>query len=73
MCGPTGVGILWQRGMVKKITYYKGGGEMITTVTFEKQHMQIYLINLETGTPNICGGCFGTQLIIQFDWFIDIA
>jgi selenocysteine lyase/cysteine desulfurase len=49
MCGPTGVGILWQEEWLRKLHTYKGGGEMITTVTFEKQHMQIYLINLETG------------------------
>ncbi len=37
MCGPTGVGILYgKQEWLRKLPPYKGGGEMIASVTFEK-------------------------------------
>jgi cysteine desulfurase / selenocysteine lyase len=64
MCGPTGVGILYgKEAWLKKLPPYKGGGEMIATVTFEKTTYADLPHKFEAGTPNICGGIvFGTAI-----------
>jgi cysteine desulfurase/selenocysteine lyase len=64
MCGPTGVGMLYgKEEWLRKLPPYKGGGEMIATVTFEKTTYAELPHKFEAGTPNICGGiAFGTAI-----------
>ncbi len=64
MCGPTGVGILYgKEKWLKKLAPYKGGGEMIAEVTFDKTTYADLPHKFEAGTPNICGGiAFGTAI-----------
>ena len=56
ICGPTGVGMLYgKEEWLNKLPPYKGGGEMISTVTFEKTTYAGLPHKFEAGTPNICG------------------
>lgn len=64
MCGPTGVGILYgKREWLEKLPPYKGGGEMIKDVSFEKTTYAEIPHKFEAGTPNIAGGiAFGKAI-----------
>ena len=64
LCGPTGVGMLYgKEEWLRKLPPYKGGGEMIATVTFEKTTYADLPHKFEAGTPNICGGiAFGAAI-----------
>lgn len=64
MCGPTGVGILYMKEeWGKKLPPYKGGGEMIAEVSFEKTTYADLPHKFEAGTPNIAGGiAFGAAI-----------
>ena len=64
MCGPTCVGMLYgKEEWLRKLPPYKGGGEMIATVTFEKTTYADLPHKFEAGTPNICGGiAFGAAI-----------
>lgn len=64
MCGPTGVGILYgKQEWLEKLPPYKGGGEMIKEVSFEKTTYAEIPHKFEAGTPNIAGGIgFGTAI-----------
>lgn len=64
MCGPTGVGVLYgKRSWLEKLPPYKGGGEMIKEVSFEKTTYAEIPHKFEAGTPNIAGGIvFGKAL-----------
>lgn len=64
MCGPTGVGMLYgKEEWLRKLPPYKGGGEMIATVSFEKTTYADLPHKFEAGTPNICGGiAFGVAV-----------
>lgn len=64
MCGPTGVGMLYgKEEWLRKLPPYKGGGEMIATVSFEKTTYADLPHKFEAGTPNICGGiAFGAAV-----------
>jgi len=76
MCGPTGVGMLYgKEEWLRKLPPYKGGGEMIATVTFEKTTYADLPHKFEAGTPNICGGiAFGTAIdYLNSIGFDDIA
>jgi len=56
MCGPTGVGLLYgKEDWLNKLPPYKGGGEMISEVTFEKTTYADLPHKFEAGTPNISG------------------
>ncbi len=56
LCGPTGVGMLYgKEKWLKKMPPYQGGGEMISTVTFEKTTYADLPHKFEAGTPNIAG------------------
>ena len=56
MYGPTGVGILYGKAeWLNKLPPYRGGGEMIATVTFEKSTYAALPHKFEAGTPNIAG------------------
>lgn len=64
MCGPTGVGVLYgKREWLEKLPPYKGGGEMIKEVSFEKTTYAEIPHKFEAGTPNIAGGiAFGVAI-----------
>lgn len=64
MFGPTGVGILYgKKEWLEKLPPYKGGGDMIKEVTFEKTIYNTLPHKMEAGTPNIVGGiALGTAI-----------
>lgn len=54
MYGPTGSGILYGKAdVLNAMPPYRGGGEMIATVTFEKTTYNEIPFKFEAGTPNI--------------------
>ncbi|MEP7062008.1 MAG: cysteine desulfurase [Betaproteobacteria bacterium] len=54
MCGPTGIGILYGRtALLEAMQPFKGGGDMIHTVTFEKTTYNTIPHKFEAGTPPI--------------------
>ena len=54
MFGPTGVGVLYgKRTILDLMPPYRGGGEMIKEVTFEKTTYNDLPFKFEAGTPNI--------------------
>jgi len=56
MYGPTGVGVLYgKKQILNDIPPYKGGGGMISEVSFEKTIYADLPNKFEAGTPNICG------------------
>ena len=56
LCGPTGVGFLYGKSeLLEELPPYQGGGEMISTVTFEKTEYADLPHKFEAGTPNISG------------------
>lgn len=66
MYGPTGVGILYgKKELLNELPPYKGGGEMIKTVTLEKSTYNELPHKFEAGTPNIAGG-IGLGAAIDF-------
>ncbi len=63
---PTGIGVLWgKEEVLDELPPYRGGGEMIKKVTFEKSTYNELPFKFEAGTPNIEGAiALGTA----FDW-----
>lgn len=56
MFGPTGAGVLYAREkFLQDMPPYQGGGEMISTVTFEKTTYNMVPHKFEAGTPDIAG------------------
>jgi cysteine desulfurase/selenocysteine lyase len=56
MFGPTGTGILYgRRDLLEAMPPYRGGGDMIASVTFEKTKYNVVPYKFEAGTPNIAG------------------
>jgi cysteine desulfurase / selenocysteine lyase len=56
MFGPTGAGVLYgRRSLLEAMPPYRGGGDMITSVTFEKTAYNQVPYKFEAGTPNIAG------------------
>ncbi|MHB8653960.1 MAG: SufS family cysteine desulfurase [Terriglobia bacterium] len=54
--GPTGVGILYGKAaLLEAMPPYQGGGDMISSVTFEKTLYNVIPYKFEAGTPNIAG------------------
>ncbi len=54
--GPSGVGALYGRAaLLEAMPPWQGGGDMITTVTFEKSTWAEIPAKFEAGTPNIAG------------------
>jgi cysteine desulfurase / selenocysteine lyase len=52
--GPTGIGILYgKEEWLNQMAPYKGGGDMIASVTFEKTTYNVLPYKFEAGTPNI--------------------
>ena len=56
MYGPTGVGVLYgKKRLLEAMPPYQGGGDMISSVTFEKTTYNCLPFKFEAGTPNIAG------------------
>lgn len=56
MFGPTGIGVLYGKyDLLKNMAPFEGGGDMITSVTFEKSEFAAPPARFEAGTPNIAG------------------
>jgi cysteine desulfurase/selenocysteine lyase len=54
MFGPTGIGVLYGRAaLLEKMQPFKGGGDMILSVTFEKTVYNTIPFRFEAGTPPI--------------------
>lgn len=55
--GPTGIGVLYgKEELLDAMPPWQGGGDMISTVTFEKTTYNDLPHKFEAGTPNISGG-----------------
>jgi cysteine desulfurase/selenocysteine lyase len=68
--GPTGTGVLYGRGdLLSEIPPWKGGGDMILSVTFEKTEYAPPPYRFEAGTPNIAGTI---GLGAAIDWFTSL-
>ncbi len=66
MCGPTGFGILYgKKELLNKMPPYRGGGDMIDKVTFEKTTYNDLPHKFEAGTPPIAAG-IGLGAAIDF-------
>ncbi|MCF8217425.1 MAG: cysteine desulfurase [Bacteroidales bacterium] len=64
--GPTGVGVAYgKEKWLSDIPPYKGGGEMINRVTFEKTTYNDLPYKFEAGTPNIAG-VIGLHKALEF-------
>ncbi len=56
MYGPTGIGVLYgKRELLEAMPPYQGGGDMISSVTFEKTLYNKLPYKFEAGTPDISG------------------
>ena len=54
--GPTGIGVLYgRRDWLERMPPYQGGGDMISSVTFEKTTYNRIPYKFEAGTPHIAG------------------
>ena len=54
--GPTGIGVLYGKAkLLEAMPPYQGGGDMISSVTFEKTIYNVIPQKFEAGTPNIAG------------------
>lgn len=54
--GPTGIGVLYgKEKLLNAMPPYKGGGDMILSVRFEKTEYNTLPYKFEAGTPNIAG------------------
>lgn len=64
MCGPTGFGILYgKKELLDEMPPYRGGGDMIDKVTFEKTTWNDLPHKFEAGTPPIAAGVgFGVSI-----------
>jgi len=71
MFGPTGIGIFYgKEELLKKLPPFKGGGEMILTVSFEKTVYNELPYKFEAGTPNIVGAI---GLGVAIDYLQDLG
>ena len=69
--GPTGIGFLWgRRDLLDSMPPWRGGGEMIRSVSFDGSTYNDLPHKFEAGTPHISGGiAFG----IALDWMNGIG
>jgi cysteine desulfurase/selenocysteine lyase len=71
LCGPTGIGVLYGKAaMLEKMQPFKGGGDMILSVTFEKTTYNTIPHKFEAGTPPIAAAiALGTAI----DYLLEIG
>ncbi len=64
LCGPTGIGILYGKAsLLESMQPFKGGGDMIASVTFEKTTYNTIPHKFEAGTPPIAAAIgFGAAI-----------
>ena len=64
LCGPTGIGVLYGKAnQLNCMKPFKGGGDMITSVTFEKTTFNTIPHKFEAGTPPIAAAIgFGAAI-----------
>jgi cysteine desulfurase / selenocysteine lyase len=56
MFGPMGIGVLYGKAeLLEKMPPYQGGGDMISSVTFEKTTYNKLPFKFEAGTPDVAG------------------
>jgi cysteine desulfurase / selenocysteine lyase len=56
MFGPTGIGVLYGKAsLLESMPPYQSGGDMISSVTFERTSYNVLPHKFEAGTPNIAG------------------
>ncbi len=66
MCGPTGIGVLYGKShWLEAMPPVMGGGDMISSVTFEKTTYNTLPYKFEAGTPNI-EGAIGLGVAIDY-------
>jgi cysteine desulfurase/selenocysteine lyase len=54
--GPTGIGVLYGKAaLLDAVPPYQGGGDMISSVTFERTLYNVLPYKFEAGTPDIAG------------------
>jgi cysteine desulfurase / selenocysteine lyase len=54
--GPTGIGALYGKAkLLEQMPPWQGGGDMISSVSFEKTQYNVIPYKFEAGTPNIAG------------------
>ena len=71
--GPTGIGVLYGKAkLLEEMPPYQGGGDMISSVTFEKTTYNVLPHKFEAGTPHIAGG-IGLGAAIDFVNSIGLA
>lgn len=64
--GPTGIGVLYGKAaLLEQMPPYQGGGDMISSVTFEKTIYNKVPHKFEAGTPNI-SGAVGLRAAIEY-------
>jgi cysteine desulfurase/selenocysteine lyase len=73
MFGPTGIGVLYGKaGLLESMPPYQGGGDMISSVSFEKTTYNEIPAKFEAGTPNIAGA-IGLGIAIDYLENLDFA
>jgi len=66
MFGPTGIGVLYGKAnLLESMPPYQGGGDMISSVSFEKTTYNEIPNKFEAGTPNIAGA-IGLGIAIDY-------
>jgi len=66
MCGPTGIGVLYGKShWLESMPPVLGGGDMISSVTFEKTTYNVLPYKFEAGTPNI-EGAIGLGVAVDY-------
>jgi cysteine desulfurase/selenocysteine lyase len=69
--GPTGIGVLYgKERLLEAMPPYQGGGDMISSVSFEKTEYNILPYKFEAGTANIAGG-IGLAAALEFLMALD--
>lgn len=69
--GPTGIGVLYGKAeLLEKMPPYQGGGDMISSVTWEKTVWNVLPFKFEAGTPHIEGAI---GLGVALDWIQNVG
>src|SRR5262249_36656185 len=63
--GPTGIGVLYGKAaLLDAMPPFQGGGDMISSVSFERTLYNVLPYKFEAGTPNI-GGAIGPAAALE--------